>query len=102
MVIKDLPVSAAALLPGDLFEIPNLSYPQLGFLHTVTRQVTADASGESSLRFKPGLRAAVAAGDALTLFEARGTFRMTSDPEAVHRMFNYGETFSLSFMEDVP
>lgn len=102
MVLEDLPVSAAALLPGDVFEIPNISFPQLGFLHTVTRPVTADASGESSIHFKPGLRAAVAAGDPITLFEARGTFRLASDPSAISRLLDHGETFELNFFEDVP
>lgn len=94
MVVKDLPASAAALLPGDLFQIGD-------GLHAVTRQVTADAAGEASVHFRPGLREGVAVGDALTLFEPRGTFRLTSDPEAISRNAAHGEPFSLSFIEDV-
>lgn len=102
MVIEDLPVSAAALVPGDLFEIPNLDLTQQGFLHTVMKNVNADAAGESSISFKPGLRADVAIGTGLRLFNPRGTFRMTSDPDIINRMFRAGTGFSLSFAEDVP
>jgi len=102
VVVNNLPVSAPALLPGDNFEVPNYLSDQLGFLHTVIRPVNADASGEGSMNFRPGLRADVAAGDPIKLFEPNGTFRMNSDPEAIHRMFHWGEPFSLSFTEDVP
>lgn len=102
VVISNLPVSAAALLAGDNFEVPNHVLEQAGFLHTLTRPANADAAGESSIYFKPGLRAAVVAGDPLVLFEPRGTFRMNSDPEAINRMFHWGEPFSLNFTEDLP
>lgn len=102
MVLENLPVSLAAMVPGDLFEIPNIDTSQQGFLHTVMRNVTADASGEASIHFRPGLRAGVEVGTGLKLFTPRGTFRMTSDPDVINRMFQWGETFSLSFAEDVP
>jgi hypothetical protein len=94
MVVKDLPPSAAALLPGDLFQVGD-------GLHAVIRQVTADAAGEASLHFRPGLRAGVAPGDALTLFEPRGLFRMVSDPDVISRSASHGEPFTLTFQEDV-
>lgn len=95
MVVQGLPLSQDILLPGDLFQIGE-------GLHVVTRKVRGDAYGRASVHFKPGLRAAVAAGDELRLYMPRGVFRMTSSPVAIAMAITNAEPFTLTFTEDVP
>lgn len=69
---------------------------QLGTgLHKVTQDALFDSSGETTLRFWPGLRSSPADNAALTLLAAKGVFRLSgSEQQWVEEELEYGLSFS--------
>jgi hypothetical protein len=95
ITLKDMSVSKKLFKRGDLFEIAGGLYEAMG-------DVTANASGEATMTFRPGLRTAAIIGDAVVIAEPRGTFRLTNEFELAPRSGSKAEPFSLTFIEDVP
>jgi len=71
---------SAVLRSGDLFEIrPNGVPADYGHLYVVTGTGNTDASGQTRVTFRPGLRAGVATGDMVVLTDPMTVFRLASD-----------------------
>lgn len=97
LTLNSLTVSREIFRKGDLFGVG-------GYLYEVTSGLTSDSFGNGTVTFQPGLRAAVAASDAVTLYSPTVPMRLINGEDAeIGRMIgNYGTGFSLTFAEDIP
>lgn len=82
-VIGGLPISSSRVLRrGDLFEIrPAGVYGTTPHLYMVMFDCPTDANGKTRAYFRPGLRSAVAAGDAVVLKNPQSVFRLADDEQ---------------------
>ena len=94
VAIEGLPESQDCFTRGDLIGLG-------GSLYQIRAGVTSNSSGQALLNILPGLRAGVAAGDAITLWRPTVAMRLLPGDEGINRAFNISEGFSLSFVEDV-
>jgi len=96
LVMEGLPASTECFRRGDLIGVQ-------GYLYELKFGVTANASGEAAVTVQPGMRVGAAIGDPVTLYRPTVPMRLASDSEAaINRTFDWGEPFSLTFVEDIP
>jgi hypothetical protein len=101
--MEGLPASQECFRRGDLFGIDHYGEGGLqNFLYESRSGVNSNADGEALVPILPGLRKAIAPGDAITLWQPRVHMRLVPDHETVTRAVNVSEQVTLSFVEDIP
>ena len=94
--MEGLPMSQECFRRGDLLGLG-------GFLYEVRAGVTSNGDGEALVNILPGLRAGVAAGDAVTLWRPRLAMRLANGSDAeVTRLGRNPGRIELQFVEDIP